>query len=104
MDPLILTNNGKGRRLNCTAVSSSVSVKSLVGDSLVVTNPNSFDIYLAVGGPSIEADLTSYLILPGEKEDNLVIDPNADYAADPWVAVICATGLAGPVLVHRASR
>ncbi len=105
MDPLILSNNGKGLRMSCTAVSSRAALIG-TGDSLCLTNPNSFNIYVALGTSTIEADLTGYLILPGTKEDEIVLDAvkHAEFYAAPYIAAICDSGYAGPLLVHRVSR
>ena len=105
MTPIILSNNGKGLRMNCTAVSSRAALVG-TGDSLVITNPNTFNIYVALGGLTIEADLTGYLILPGTKEDNIVLDPekHAAFYAAPYIAAICESGLSGYLSVHRVSR
>lgn len=76
------------------------------GDSLVLTNPNPFEIYVTLGTSSIDADLTGFPILRGTKEDNIIIDAeiHAEFYADPWIAVICESGFAGPLLVHRVNR
>jgi hypothetical protein len=105
MNPIILSNNGKGLRMSCTAVSSRAALVG-TGDSLCITNPNSFNIYFVLGGSTIEADLTGYLILPQSKEDEIVLDPekHAAFYNAPWIAVICESGFAGPLLVHRVSR
>ena len=103
--PLILTNNGKGLRMSCTAVSSRAALVG-TGDSLCITNPNSFEIYIALGGSTIEADLTGFPILRLTKEDNIVLDPekHAAFYATPYIAVICESGLSGYLSVHRVSR
>ena len=105
MYPIILTNNGKGLRMNCTPTSSRAALVG-TGDSLCITNPNRFDVYVAIGGPAIEADLTGYLLLPQTKEDGIVLDAekHAAFYAAPYIAVICNSGFAGPLLVHRVSR
>lgn len=105
MDPLILSNNGKGLRMSCTAVSTRAALVG-TGDSLCITNPNDFNIYVVLGTSTIEADLTGYLILPGTKEDEIVLDPqkHAEFYSAPYIAAICESGYAGPLLVHRVSR
>lgn len=105
MDPVILSNNGKGLRLSVIETSSRGALVG-TGDSLVITNPNDFNIYVALGGSTVEADLTGYLILPGDKEDSIVLDPekHRDFYAAPWIAAICESGYSGPLLVHRVSR
>ena len=105
MDAVILSNNGKGLRMSCTATSTRAALVG-TGDSLVVTNPNGFNIYVVLGSSTIDADLTGYLILPGTKEDNLVLDPakHAAFYNAPYIAAICESGFAGALSVHRVSR
>lgn len=105
MSPIILSNNGKGLRMACTATSSRAALVG-TGDSLVITNPNTFNIYVTLGGPTLESDLTGYLILPRTKEDSIVLDPekHAAFYAAPYIAAICESGFAGSLLVHRVSR
>tara|TARA_R110000868_G_scaffold411706_1_gene707763 strand:- start:6450 stop:6773 length:324 start_codon:yes stop_codon:yes gene_type:complete len=103
--PLILTNNGKGLRMSCAAVSSRAALVG-TGDSLCISNLNGFAIYVVLGGSTIEADLTGFPILPGTKEDNIVLDAekHAAFYANPYIAVICESGLSGYLSVHRVSR
>lgn len=105
MDPIILSNNGKGLRMSCTAVSTRAALVG-TGDSLCITNPNRFNIYVTIGSSTIEADLTGYLILPATKEDSIVLDPekHAAFYFAPYIAAICESGYAGSLLVHRVSR
>ena len=105
MNPVILSNNGKGLRLACTPTSARARLVG-TGDSLVLTNPGSTDAYAVLGPSTVEADLTGYQILPGTKEDNIVLDPevHAEFWADPWIAVICESGQTATLLVHRVSR
>lgn len=105
MTPIIFQNNGKGLRLSANDVSARSRIGGK-GDSLVLTNSGFNNIYVAIGSSTIEADLTGYLILPGTKEDNIVLDPeiHAAFYADPWIAVICESGVTGFLSVHRVSR
>lgn len=105
MSPIILSNGGKGLRMSCSAVSSRAALVG-TGDSLCITNPNAFEIHMVLGDSSVEADLTGFPILPLTKEDNIVLDPekHAAFYASPYIAVICQSGFAGPLLVHRVSR
>ncbi len=105
MTPIIFQQNGKGLRLSVSAVSARTQIGGK-GDSLVLTNPGPNNIYVALGTSTIETDLTGYLILPGTKEDNIVLDPeiHAAFYADHWIAVICDSGVTGFLSVHRVSR
>lgn len=105
MTPIIFQNNGKGHRLAVTAVSSRTQLGGN-GDSLVLTNPGEENIYVVLGTSTVEADLTGYLILPFTKEDNIVLDPtvHAAFYNDPYIAVICESGVTGYLSVHRVSR
>lgn len=101
----ILSNNGKGVRLEVSGTSTRARIVG-TGDSLVLSNGERFDVYVALGTSTIEADLTSYLVLPGTKEDNIVLDPEThrEFWDDPWIAAICAPGQSGVLTVHRVSR
>lgn len=106
MDPLILSNNGKGVRLTVTSTSSRARIVGK-GDSLVLSNPYQVPIYVAIGGSTIEADLTCFQIPPGEQQDGIVLDPkiHADFYNDPWIAaVIEEAGQTVYLGVQRAHR
>lgn len=103
MDPLKLTNNGLGVRLSCTDVSSRVAIPGN-GDSLCVTNPGNTTIYMGLGGSTFEATTAGYPILPGTKEDNLLLDVDADWYHAPYIAGICESGVTGTLIVQRVFR
>lgn len=109
MDPLQPNNNGTGVALACTDASGSTRVALTgEGDSLMVTNVGSSTGYLAIGDSTVTAlapgSTASYPVLPGTKEDQLLIEPTASYAKAPYVAGVCKSGETTTLVIHRVSR
>lgn len=103
MDPLILTNGGRGVRMECTDTSQR-AVPLGDGDSFCVTNPSNVTIYLEIGDATVTATTAGYPILKGTKEDNLPLDSKTDYYDDLHFAAVCESGQTGALIVHRVFR
>lgn len=106
LTPIYLSNNGTGVALACTSASGGTRV-ALVGegDSMVVTNVGSFVGYLALGDATGPAATTAcYPILPGTKEDQLILDRTKSYGRVPYVAGVCKSGETTTLVVHLVQR
>lgn len=103
MDPLILSNNGIGLRLAPTSTSSRSALIGS-GDSLVIANVGTVDVYVSFGTvTTATATNAGYVIYAGQKEDQLVLDREADWYDAPYIAAITEAGT-GAITVHRVFR
>lgn len=95
--PLELRNSGLGLRLTCSATSNRgllPGTPSLDGISVIVYNPNAFDVDIATGDGTVTATDAHYPIRARDKEV-ISLDPD-----DTHIAVI-TTGGTGVIRVHR---
>lgn len=110
MDPLFLSNNGRGVALVCTDASGAAQVALIGdGDSLVVTNIGDKYGFLSLSDGTIDAvapgaGVSSYPMVPGSKEDQIILDKTVSYYASPFVAGVCAAGETTTLIVHLVSR
>lgn len=108
LTPIILSANGLGAVVACTATSGSTRV-ALVGDgdALVVTNLGEYVGFLAIGNSTVTAvapgATASYPILVGTKEDQIGAKLTNETTAT-HVAGICNAGETTTLIVHRVQR
>lgn len=109
LTPIILSANGLGVVVACTASSGGTRV-ALVGDgdALVVTNLGFYVGFLAIGGSTVTAvapgSTASYPILAGTKEDQVSSKLTGDLTGVTHVAGICNAGETTTLIVHRVQR
>lgn len=100
---------GPGIVLNCTSSSGATRVPlPKGGDSPVVTNIGYFDAFMEIGDATVTAlapgATSSYPIFARTKEDGIVIDPSAPYAAAPYAAGVCRNGETTTLIIHMVKR
>jgi len=100
VDPIFLPNGGLGVRIAATDTSQRIEMVG-DGDTIVATIVSgAVPVYIRFGNSTVAATTSCYPILPGGKEDGIMLKN----AAGSWVAAICDTDQSATILIHRVSR
>lgn len=99
MNPVFLSNGGLGVRIAATDVSQRAELIG-DGDSIVATVIGSVPVYIRFGRGDVVATNACYPILPGAKEDEIMLKG----ASGSWVAAVCDPGQSATLVIHRVAR
>lgn len=108
MNPVFLSDGGLGVRIDATDTSQRALLTG-DGDSVLATNPGDRTVYIRIGGDTVQSTNACYPILPGTKEDEIMLKgaDGGQGLRSPggiWFAAICDAGQTGTVILHRVSR